>query len=60
MYVRVEPSCEAKTGMELFATIARKSFSAEFETSIDKLDIRTFAESVVNDCFVLVYCDRTG
>lgn len=57
--MRVEPSGQSDAGVESLPTVFCITWDAEFQASFDELDVGSFAESVVNDRFIFIDCDRT-
>lgn len=58
--VRVEPSSELDSFAELLAPERLEPFLSKRQSSVYELDVRSLAESVGNDSFVLLGRDGTG
>jgi hypothetical protein len=53
VYVGVEPSGEFDSFSELLASESLESLLSERKSGVDEFDVRSLAESVSDNCFVL-------
>lgn len=60
MHMRIKPSRQAHFRVEILPAVARVPRFSELQSSINELDVGTFAQCVVDNSFVFVNCDRTS
>lgn len=60
MHMGIKPPRQAHFRVEFLPAVAGVPRFSELQSSINKLDVGTLAQCVVDNSFVFINCDRTG